>query len=229
MMDEVGDRGPESHPPRCRRKEARPGELIQAALDVFVERGYAGARLEDIAQRAGVTKGTVYLYFTDKHELFEAVVRDTLGSMLSRGHAIAKGFEGSASELLREVLARWWHDIVQNDKVSALPKLMISEAGNFPRLAHFYYQAVIEPGRALLREVLVRGVRRGEFRPVDVENYIHFIIAPLLYRQCMQHSFLPVVPGLHLGDENFLNAYTEHLLYSLSAGCDPHSTKAAAP
>ena len=216
MTNELPDHGVEAQPVRCRRKDARPGELIQAALDVFVERGYAGARLDDIAQRAGVTKGTVYLYFTDKQELFEAVVRETLGSMLSRGQAIASGFEGTASDLLREVLARWWRDIVQNDKVSALPKLMISEAGNFPRLAQFYYQAVIEPGRALLREVLVRGIRRGEFRPVDVENYIHFIIAPLLYRQCMQHSFLQAVPGIHLGDKNFLESYTEHLLCSLS-------------
>ena len=229
MTKEMPDPATDPLPVRCRRKEARPGELIQAALDVFVERGYAGARLDDIAQRAGVTKGTVYLYFTDKQELFEAVVRETLGSMLTRGQAIASGFEGSASDLLREVLARWWRDIVQNDKVSALPKLMISEAGNFPRLAQFYYQAVIEPGRALLREVIVRGIRRGEFRSVDVENYIHFIIAPLLYRQCMQHSFLLAVPGMNLGSENFLETYTEHLLYSLAVRAAPASPMGVAP
>ena len=165
--------------PRCRRKEARPGELIEAALDVFVERGYAGARLDDIAQRAGVTKGTVYLYFKDKEELFEAVVRATLGSLLTRGLAIASEFEGSSADLLREVLGRWWRDVVLNERISALPKLMIAEAGNFPRLARFYYRSVIEPGRQLMRDVIERGMQSGEFRHVDVENTIHFIIAPL--------------------------------------------------
>ncbi len=202
--------------PRCRRKEARPGELIEAALDVFVERGYSGARLDDIAHRAGVTKGTVYLYFKDKEELFEAVVRETLGSLLTRGQAMASGFEGTSAELLRDVIERWWRDIVQSEKISALPKLMIAEAGNFPRLARFYYHVVIEPGRAILREVLERGMRSGEFRRVEVDDYVHFIIAPILLRQCMQHSFLHAVPGMHLGTDSFVESFIEHLLCSLA-------------
>jgi len=207
---------PDAPAPRCRRKQARPGELIEAALDVFVEHGYAGARLDDIAQRAGVTKGTVYLYFKDKEELFEAVVRETLGSLLRRGHAIANEYEGTSAQLLREVLEGWWRDIVQHDRVSALPKLMIAEAGNFPRLARFYYHIVIEPGRGLLREVLERGVRSGEFRAIDIENYVQFIIAPILYRQCMQHSFLRVVPGMSMGTTTFLDCFVDHLLHSLA-------------
>lgn len=207
--------------PRCRRKDARPGELIDAALAAFVEHGYAGARLDDIAARAGVSKGTVYLYFKDKEELFEAVVRGTLGDLVAQGHAIARNFAGPSPELLREVLARWWTGIVEHEHISALPKLMISEAGNFPRLARSYYEVVIEPGRALLREVLERGIRRGEFRPVDVENTIHFIIAPLLYRQCMKHSIQRAVPGMHLGSAAFLAEFVEHLLRALAPDPSP--------
>jgi AcrR family transcriptional regulator len=202
---------------RCRRKDARPGELIEAALDVFVERGYAAARLDDIAQRAGVTKGTVYLYFTDKEELFEAVVQKTLGGMVARGHAIAAGHTGRASDLLVEILGHWWQDIVCDPRASALPKLLIAEACNFPRLARAYYQIVIEPGRALLREVLNRGIDSGEFRPVSVDNVVQFIIAPLVYRQCMQHSLQMAVPGMQLGDGEFLASFKDHLLASLTA------------
>ena len=204
---------------RCRRKEARPGELIEAALEVFVERGYAAARLEDIAQRAGVTKGTVYLYFTDKEELFEAVVQQTLGGMVARGHAIAAGHKGRAADLLCEILGHWWADIVCHPRASALPKLLIAEACNFPRLARAYYQIVIEPGRALLRDVLNRGIERGEFRPVAVDNFVQFIIGPLVYRQCMQHSLQMAVPGMQLGDSDFLRSFEEHLLASLA----PHA------
>ncbi len=206
-----------SRPKHARRKQARPGEILQAALDVFLEHGYAASRVSDIASRAGVTKGTVYLYFDDKERLFEAVVRETLGAMMLRGHALAQAFKGTAVELLSNVLAHWWNEIVLHEKISALPRLMIAEARNFPRLAQFYHGSVIAPARSLLKEVLERGVRSGEFRPVDVECTIHFIIAPFLYQQSMQHSLVPAVPGMMLGTENFLNAFTDHLLHALAA------------
>lgn len=187
-----------------------------AALDVFVERGYTAARLDDIAHRAGVSKGTVYLYFKDKEELFEAVVKETLGTLVARGHAVAAGHTGTAGSLLREILSYWWLDIVNDPRLSALPKLMIAEAGNFPSLALSYYQIVIEPARALLRDVLERGMRSGEFRIVATTNFVQFIIGPLLYRQCMQHSFALAVPGISLGDDQFLESFLDHLLRSLA-------------
>ena len=196
--------------PRMRRKDARPGELIQAALEVFVERGYAGARLEDIAGQAGVTKGTVYRYFRNKQDLFEAVVHATLGALIHRGRAVLREFEGPSIELLDQVVTAWWQGVVMT-KASALPKLMFSEAGNFPALARFYYEHVIEPGRWLQRRILERGIARGEFRRVDVDCYVHFIIGPLLYVQCWDHSFACVVPGTQLCDQRFLGAFLEHL------------------
>lgn len=211
---------PPSRPRRARRKDARPGELIDAALDEFAERGFAGARLEDIARRAGVTKGTVYLYFASKQELLEAAVRHTLVSFIARGHATVRDFEGSTPELLRTVLTAWWHDVVRT-KAAALGKLMVAEATNFPELARFYYDNVIEPGRRLQARILERGIARGEFRPVPVEFTVSFIIAPFLYVQYNQHSFAKVVAGSAIDTDGFLDALIEHLLASLA----PHEAR----
>jgi len=202
-------------PRRERRKDARPGELIDAALDVFSDRGFAGARLDDIARRAGVTKGTVYLYFASKEELFEAAVRHTLVSSIARADATVRDFEGSTPDLLRAVLTGWWHGVVRT-KAAALGKLMVAEATNFPELARFYYDNVIEPGRRLQARILERGIERGEFRPVPVELTVSFIIAPLLYVQYNQHSFAKVIAGAAIDSDGFLDAFVEHLLAALA-------------
>ena len=93
---------------------------------------------------------------------------------------------------------------------------MIAEAGNFPRLARFYSTPSSSPGRTLMRTVLERGIKSGEFRAVAIDNFVHLIIAPLLLRQCMQHSFMKVVPGMQFGDEQFFDVFVEHLLHSLA-------------
>ena len=91
-----------------RRKDARPQELLAAALDLFVEKGYAATRLEDVARRAGVSKGTLYLYFENKEELVQAVVRDTIAPAIGVGQAIIAGFEGHSEDLLRNIMQTWW-------------------------------------------------------------------------------------------------------------------------
>ena len=205
---------------QTRRKEARPRELIDAALDVFVAAGYAAARLEDIARRADVTKGTVYRYFRNKQELFEAVVRDTLGALMHRGQTALREFEGPTVELLDRVVTDWWDGVVLG-KASALPKLMIAESGNFPKLARVYYEQVIEPARWLQRRILERGIARGEFRAVDVDSFLHFIIGPLLYVQCWRHSFASVMGQPELADRRFLAALLDHLHGALGVPREP--------
>src|SRR5439155_16976055 len=102
-------RHPRKPKPRWqRRKDARPEEIVAAALDVFVEHGFAGARLEDVARRAGVTKGTVYLYFKSKEALFKAVVRQTIVPAIAQGEALAQAFTGSARELLERLVREYW-------------------------------------------------------------------------------------------------------------------------
>ncbi|HJZ55134.1 MAG TPA: helix-turn-helix domain-containing protein [Gemmataceae bacterium] len=172
-----------------RRKTARPAEILSAALDCFAERGFAATRLDDIAARAGVTKGTLYLYFPSKEELFKALVREELLPNLERLEAAASG-PGTAADLLGRLLSVWAGHVVAS-RISVLPKLMIAEAGNFPELARFYLREVIRRGLRLLRSILRRGVEAGEFRPIDVEHTTYCVIGPLLFSVLWKHSFEP--------------------------------------
>ncbi len=168
-----------AEPRWTRRKHARPEEITAAALEVFVERGYAGSRLEDVASRAGVSKGTLYLYFTNKEELFKAVVREGLVSPIAEMRGIVDQFEGSTMELIRMMLFGWWERIGAS-RIGGIPKLVISEAGNFPELARFYVAEVVEPAQAATVAIVERGIARGEFRKVNAELVARLMAAPML-------------------------------------------------
>ena len=170
-----------------RRKTARPAEILSAALASFAERGFAATRLEDVAARAGVTKGTLYLYFDNKEELFKAVVRQELVPNLERAEAMVAGSAAPSLDLL-EQLVRSFARII-GSPLGAIPKLVLTEAGNFPDLARFYRDAVVERGKALFRKVIERGVAAGEIRPVDIENAVTCVVAPLLLAALWRHSF----------------------------------------
>lgn len=171
-----------------RRKEARPQELLDAALDSFVERGYAATRLDDVAARAGVSKGTLYLYFTNKEELFKAVIRENVIPLLGEAETLFGQFEGSSTELLRQFVHTWWEKL-GNTKLSGITKLMTAEANNFPEVAQYYHDEVIQRGQGMIAHILRRGVERGEFRSVDVEQAMNVICAPVLMLIIWKHSF----------------------------------------
>ncbi len=162
-----------------RRKDARPAEILDAALAVFAEKGYAATRMDDIAQRAGVTKGTIYLYFESKDAVFRGLVQESIGATIEGVTAAAARFEGSATDLLRMVL-RGIGMFVRTDDRVVLPKIMIAEAGNFPALAEFYRREVIDRGLGLLTSVIARGIARGEFRAVNPEDAARLCVGPLL-------------------------------------------------
>lgn len=170
---------PDSPAPRKRRKDARPAELSAAALALFVEKGFAATRLEDIATRAGVSKGTLYLYFDSKEALFKAVIQEGVVPVVAENEAIAAGHSGTSFALLEKLLDNWWKKIGQTD-FAGIPKLMVAEARNFPDVAQFYYENVICRFRALAGKALERGMVSGEFRHMDVETTIDVIIAPIL-------------------------------------------------
>ena len=170
-----------------RRKGARPQELLDAALDLFVERGFAATRLDDVARAAGVSKGTLYLYFCSKEELFKAVVRESVVPHLGEAEGMLDHFTGDSAELLRGLMTTWW-DKIGNTKLSGLTKLMIAEAGNFPDLARFYQEEVIDRGEKLVTKMLERGIERGEIRPVDIEIASRILIAPILMMMLWKHS-----------------------------------------
>jgi AcrR family transcriptional regulator len=171
-----------------RRKAARPAEILDAALDCFAERGFAATRMDDVAVRAGVTKGTVYLYFKTKEELFTALVRSELLPIIERLEAASA--DVPATVLLERLMAIWAEHVVPS-RGSVLSKLIIAEAGNFPEVAKFYLDEVIHRGRALLGSVLRRGVQTGEFRPIDVDRVVYCVIGPLLFSVLWRHSFEP--------------------------------------
>jgi len=181
-------------PKRERRKEARPGELLDAALALFVEKGFAATRVEEVAARAGVSKGTLFLYFPSKEELFKAVVRENAGRHLTDAFREMAGFTGSSAELLRKFLHRWWTQY-GGTPAAGLTKLMVSEAANFPELAQYYQDEVVGPSHELLRRVVRRGIERGEFRPVDVPQLVHLIVAPLVQMATWRYSLAPCCPS----------------------------------
>lgn len=171
-----------------RRKEARPSEILEAALTVFAERGYAATRMEDIAARAGVTKGTIYLYFDSKDAVFRSLVQESIGSTLDAFLAAAANFQGSAAELLATLIRGIGHFIGGSDR-AVLPKIIVAEAGNFPGLAEFYRREVIDKGLALLQSVVARGTAQGEFRALSPAHAARLCIAPLLLAAVWRTTF----------------------------------------
>ena len=180
----------DKHPRRERRKDARPGELMDAALSLFVEKGFAGTRVEDVALRAGVSKGTLFLYFPSKLELFKAVVRENIAGRFHEWNTTLETFEGSTSELVRHTMQQWWERIGAT-QASGITKLVMSEGAVFPEIAAFYRQEVIEPGNALIRRVLRRGVNSGEFRNVNMDYAIYSLISPMIFIIMWKHSMAP--------------------------------------
>ena len=202
-----------SEPRWTRRKEARPEEITRAALELFVERGYAATRLEDVATRAGVAKGTVYLYFANKAELFKAVVREGIVSPIAEMRSMVQHFEGASFELLRLMLRGWWERI-GSKPLSGIPKLIIAEAGNFPEIARFYMTEVVEPGQAAIVDIVRRGIARGEFRNIDANDTALLIAAPMLLTALWRNSLAPFA-GAQLDEVKLLEAHLDTLRRAL--------------
>lgn len=182
-----------SKPRWHRRKGARHGEIVAAALGLFVERGFAATTLDDVARRAGVTKGTVYLYFKSKAALLKAIVRETIVPAIATGEQLLAGYRGSAADLVRRLILGWW-DTLGDPRLSGIPKLVMAEAGNFPALARFYYDEVISRAHRLMASALERGIASGEFRPLHVPSTVRLAVAPLLHAANWQHSFALCTP-----------------------------------
>ncbi len=179
---------------RARRKEARPGELLDAALQLFVEKGFAATRVEEVAAQAGVSKGTLFLYFPSKEELFKAVVRENLAGRFTEWNEEFEQFEGDNATLVRYAMHTWWERIGMTP-ASGITKLVMSEAGMFPEIAAFYQSEVVAPGHALLKRILQRGIQSGEFRPLNLDYTVYSLIAPMIFLLMWKHSMTPCAPA----------------------------------
>lgn len=173
--------------PRQRRKQARPQELLDAALDLFVRKGFAATRIEEVAAGAGVSKGTIYLYYPSKDELLKAVIRHYLSSEISAGAAQLDSHAGSMTEMLVSVLPQWWLRLFESP-ASGVFKLVVTEVRNFPDIAAMYTQEVIEPAQGLIRRILERGMASGEFRSVDLDSAVHSLLLPMVMLCLHKHS-----------------------------------------
>ena len=204
-----------------RRKDARPQELLAAALALFVERGYATTRLDDVAARAGVSKGTLYLYFASKEELFRAVVRENLVPVLDEAEQIIDGYSGDSPSLLREFILGWWQRI-GDTPLSGLTKLMMAESGNFPEVAKFYHDEIISRSDALIERMLERGMARGEFRQVDAAQARLVIVSPILMLMLWRRSFDLCRPE-PISVSNYLDTVIDLMMHGLlpSPSCSP--------
>jgi AcrR family transcriptional regulator len=204
---------------RQRRKLARPQELLDAALDLFVEKGFAATRSEEVAARAGVSKGTLYLYYPSKEELLKEVIRQNVVNQIAEGVEIVRSYEGSSSELLGHMMRLWWERVGET-RASGILKLMMSEVRNFPEIAQFYIDEVTAPCDRMLGGIVERGIARGEFRQVKVDDVVHALIGPLLFLVMNKHSLGACAAGARLDAKSIIEAHIDLVLH----GLEPRTT-----
>ena len=174
-----------------RRKEARPGEIVEAALRVFGEKGFAAARLDEIAVRAGVSKGALYLYFETKEDLFRAVVTQSVVPNVGRVREMMAAFEGSFPDFV-SAFARLFAHTAAHSPMGAIGKMVIGESRSFPTLARHWHDAVVSPALSLLTGVIARAPERGEVRPGDPRLFAVQLVGPFLLAVIWLETFVPV-------------------------------------
>jgi len=174
-----------------RRKEARPGEIAAAALEVFAEKGFAAARLEDIARRAGVSKAALYLYFETKSDLFRAVVAQSISPQIERLRPLAESYEGRLADALPMVMARF-AEAVETSSIGPVAKMVIGESRNFPDLARIWHDAVASQGLGMIAGMIARAQARGEVRPGDARLHAVSVVGPMMVGLLWREVFAPV-------------------------------------
>jgi AcrR family transcriptional regulator len=202
-------------PPRWqRRPEARPDEILDAALAVFGESGFARAKLDDVARLAGVSKGTLYLYFDSKESLFREMVRAKVVAWLAEAEVYVRTYEGPARALLVELIRRMYGR-VRREQMTRIARLVQGELGHFPELARFYFDEVILRTRRLVEQVLERGTATGEFRP-STNGFAARGLSSLLVHtaqvQCFFHHFDPQALTDEQAIEGLIDLYLHGVL-----------------
>lgn len=216
-MDAGDDGNREGARKRRRRKQARPGEIIEAGLEAFGEAGFAATRLEEVARRAGIAKGTIYLYFDSKESLFEAAMRSRIAPVLDEAGGLIDVFPGSTHDLLRILIGTVYARVVDSD-ARVLIRIIIAEGGRFPALTELYHREVVSKGRRFLESIVARGLERGEFRPGPAADLPIVLFAPILMAAFWKMVFEPYDP---IATERFLAAHLDLIFNGLSAARPP--------
>lgn len=178
--------------PKFRRRKAdRPGEIVQAAMAVFAEKGFAAAKLDDIAERAGVSKGAIYLYFATKEDIFRAVVEQAIAPNILVVKAMATAHPGPFSDLVR-ALAGQVGGLLERTAIGGVAKMVIGEARNFPELARVWHDELVAHALAAVSGAIRNAQARGEVKPGDPRAYALQLISPLLVGVIWRETFAPV-------------------------------------
>ena len=182
---------PFGEPKWRRRKSQRPAEIIAAALEVFSEKGFAAAKLDEIARLAGVSKGALYLYFETKEDLFRAVVQEAVAPNVSQVQSLAS-VEAPFGEVLRTVFGAIARLIAGDRRISSVAKVVICESRNFPELARIWHETVVSRGVGLLSALIARGQARGEVREGDPRYFAFGLMGPVLLSIVWRETFEPI-------------------------------------
>ena len=196
-----------------RRKEARPQEITEAALAAFAENGYAATRVDDVARRAGVSKGLLYLYFKTKEELFKAVVRSLVMPRIDALTASVDTSELTAEEFLRGPFLEFVKTI-PGSPVSVVIRLLISEGRKHPDLVQFYWDNVVSRGLETISGLLERGVERGDFRRTAVVDLPHLVIMPVVFSMVFRLLF----EKQELDTDKLIESHVDILLAHMKGG-----------
>ena len=201
-----------------RRAEARPNEVLDAALQLFMSQGFEATRVEDIAKAAGISKATVYLYFPSKLALLEGLVRRSLSPTAALAEHALGGFEGSAKEAISAALAIACEKVT-DPKVLAIPVIVMREGTRFPEIAQLYYSEILAHIMPALISVIERGMASGEFRKVDAALTIRNIIGPLILHLLVSAVF-EIGDTSPEGIRKFLGNHLDVLMNGLSKGAE---------
>jgi AcrR family transcriptional regulator len=183
--------GPSSS--RAERAAERRGAIIEAAMDEFIARGFAATRLDDVAKRAGVAKGTIYLHFKDKEALFEELIRTAIVPLVNR---LAEGpppAGGSVRDMIEGFVRTFLHEVTTTRR-GDIVRLIVAEGPRFPSVADFYYREVVSRGIAAMRALIELGIARGEIRQKNLAHYPQILVAPAMIAVIWQSLFARHAP-----------------------------------
>ncbi len=171
-----------------RRAEARPDEVLDAALDLFIEKGFAATRVEDIAARAGISKGAVYLYFPSKEKILEGLVQRAILPIANSALSSLRTIEGDPRPIMTGVLKMLGQRLA-DARLLAIPKLVVREVLGYPELAQMYRREVLDRVMPVIEGLITQGIAEGYFRPVDPRLTIRSIIGPMMLHVVLAEVF----------------------------------------
>jgi AcrR family transcriptional regulator len=198
-----------------RRAEARPDEVLDAALDLFIEKGFSATRVEDIARRAGLSKGAVYLYFESKEKILEGIVRRAIVPIAEHVLSFATNYEGDP-RLVITMAMKMIAMKLSDPRILAIPKVIFREIMGFPELAEMYRREVLDKVLPVIIGLIRKGVDQGYLRPVDPELTVRSIAGPIILHVAINEIF-GIAPKDGLAIDRLIENHLTILFDGLSA------------